>query len=116
MGENSQLHSNKHKSSNMGGKQQRKSAYDLGKEEGKNEHALDFQTMLAEARKASSKGASTNRSSSRSKSATGGMGTSSRFTKLEKTGPSSSFNANDVNGIGAGLSKKKGIMTNTASR
>lgn len=44
------------------------------------------------------------------------MGTSSRFTKLEKTGPSSSFNANDVNGIGAGLSKKKGIMTNTASR
>jgi len=118
MGENSGLHANKHKASNMGGKQTRKSTYDMGKEEGKNEHALDFQTMLAEARKSSAKGAASTsgRSTSRSKSASGGMGTSSRFAKVEKTGPATSFNANDVSGIGAGASKKKGIMTNTASR
>jgi hypothetical protein len=116
MGENSGLHANKHKASNMGGKQTRKSTYDMGKEEGKNEHALDFQTMLAEARKSSAKGAQSGRSTSRSKSASGGMGTSTRFTKVEKTGPASSFNANDHSGIGAGASKKKGIMTNTAGR
>lgn len=113
IGENSTTHANRNRTSSMGGKAQRRTTYDMNKEEGGNEHALDFQTMLAEARKASSKGA---RSNSRSKSANG-MGTSSRFGKApEKTGPSTMYNPNDKAGIGAGSAKKKGILTNSAPR
>jgi len=112
MGENSTAHANRNRTSSMGGKAQRRSTYDLTKEEGSNEHALDFQTMLAEARKASSKGA---RSNSRSRSANG-MGTSGRFAKVEKTGPSSMYNPNDKNGMGASSQHKKGILTNSAPR